>query len=200
MTKRVQIHPRKKQKVLERDNFACVNCSSTGDFNALEVDHIIPVCNGGTNDYDNLQTLCYKCNMNKRFGKITNKQSLISLSPLEKLELIKNRLNEYKDLTYAEFKVVFTQDDLFMALRLDLLYLNDLFFEVTGKKKNTLTSNSKYIRQRDILIFLLHKYANKTLRELSDLLKEFDISMSYQQIAKINTKFIDIATKSDEIA
>ena len=199
MTQRKLLHPRKKQKVLERDNFTCVKCGSTNSFNALEVDHLIPICNGGTNDYNNLQTLCYKCNMDKISTKPNIFNEYSKLCPLDKLELVKKRLTEYKHLTYAEFKVVFTQDILFRTLRLDLLYLNDLFFEVSGKRKNTLINNSKYIRQRDVLIYLLHKYSNKTLVELSKLLKEFDISMSYQQISKINAKFNVIPTKNDEI-
>ena len=185
MVKRALIHPRKKQKILERDNFTCINCGATGDFNCLEVDHIIPVINGGNNEESNLQTLCYKCNMKKRFGKDTTKKYFLDMSPINRLELVKERLKQYKDLTYPEFKVVFTQDELFKRLRLDLLYLNDLFFEISGNKKGETESKGKYIGQRNALIKIIRDKLGITYQDIEKLLKNKGISMSYQQIAKI---------------
>ena len=49
-------------RVFERDKGACLNC---GSFDLLEVDHIIPLALGGTNEWDNLQTLCRSCNRSK---------------------------------------------------------------------------------------------------------------------------------------
>lgn len=187
--KRVQIHPRKKQKIFERDNFTCQICGSTVNFNALEVDHIIPVINGGKNDNSNLQTLCYKCNMKKRFPKDTSGNDYDKFSPLEKLKLIKDRLKEYKDLSYPEFKVVFTQDELFKKLRLDLLYINDLFYEISNNKKGESDSKSKYIKQRDVLINIIRQESGKSFEELSLLFKNNDIKLSFQQISKICARF-----------
>lgn len=48
--------------VFERDNFRCVLCGATDD---LTVDHIVPLALGGTNDLDNLHTLCRSCNCRK---------------------------------------------------------------------------------------------------------------------------------------
>ena len=45
-----------------RDGFHCQHCRSTVD---LEIDHIIPVIKGGTNDLPNLQLLCQLCNGKK---------------------------------------------------------------------------------------------------------------------------------------
>jgi hypothetical protein len=51
--------------VLERDNFRCVACGATAAQTELHVDHVRPVVAGGTNDLDNLQTLCQRCNIGK---------------------------------------------------------------------------------------------------------------------------------------
>jgi hypothetical protein len=53
-------------KILQRDGFKCVLCGETGINTCLEIDHIIPVCQGGTDEEKNLRTLCIDCNIGKR--------------------------------------------------------------------------------------------------------------------------------------
>jgi 5-methylcytosine-specific restriction enzyme A len=48
--------------VFGRDNYRCRLCPSGEN---LQVDHIIPVAAGGSNEPDNLQTLCRSCNCSK---------------------------------------------------------------------------------------------------------------------------------------
>jgi hypothetical protein len=55
-------------KVMQRDFFRCVACgrSPAKDPNTeLHVDHIMPWSKGGETVYENLQTLCKKCNLGK---------------------------------------------------------------------------------------------------------------------------------------
>ena len=51
-----------RRQVFERDENACVACGSTSD---LTIDHKRPHIRGGTNELDNLQTLCRSCNSKK---------------------------------------------------------------------------------------------------------------------------------------
>lgn len=53
-------------KILERDNYTCKNCNKSGKDIKLHIDHIIPRSKGGTNETDNLQTLCKECNLLKK--------------------------------------------------------------------------------------------------------------------------------------
>lgn len=48
--------------VFENDAYRCIKCDS---HKMLEVDHIIPVSKGGSNEPNNLQTLCNPCNNSK---------------------------------------------------------------------------------------------------------------------------------------
>ena len=55
-------------EVLKRDNFKCCSCgaSPAKDVSVeLHKDHIIPWSKGGHTIYENLQTLCSKCNIGK---------------------------------------------------------------------------------------------------------------------------------------
>ena len=48
--------------VFQRDGYQCRQCFSA---ERLTVDHITAIANGGTNEPDNLQTLCQSCNSRK---------------------------------------------------------------------------------------------------------------------------------------
>lgn len=54
--------PEVRDRIFSRDNYKCVLCGST---ERLTIDHIISIYRGGTDDDDNLQTLCNRCNAGK---------------------------------------------------------------------------------------------------------------------------------------
>lgn len=62
--KRQALSIRKRFLVFKRDKYRCRICKATGV--ELEVDHIVPVAEGGSDALDNLQTLCFRCNRGKR--------------------------------------------------------------------------------------------------------------------------------------
>jgi len=55
----------KRYEVMRRDGFQCCLCGASGKDSRLEIDHIIPVSNGGTSKRNNLRTLCFECNRGK---------------------------------------------------------------------------------------------------------------------------------------
>lgn len=61
-------------EILHRDGFRCQYCGTTPQLGAvLQVDHIIPVANGGANTWSNLITSCRDCNIGKRTMTLTSK-------------------------------------------------------------------------------------------------------------------------------
>jgi len=64
--KRESLSLRKRFFVMKRDSFACALCGASGHGIRLEVDHKKPFAQGGTDELDNLQTLCFDCNRGKR--------------------------------------------------------------------------------------------------------------------------------------
>lgn len=50
----------RRKKVLERDGYKCANCGEPDNRN-LEVHHIVPLKDGGSNKLSNLKTLCLDC-------------------------------------------------------------------------------------------------------------------------------------------
>ena len=51
--------------IYKRDGYRCRRCGRSGMFNDLEIDHIRPISKGGKTEYNNLQTLCRRCNKEK---------------------------------------------------------------------------------------------------------------------------------------
>lgn len=49
-------------RILKRDNYHCIQCGSAIN---LTIDHIVSVYRGGSNEDNNLQTLCNSCNSRK---------------------------------------------------------------------------------------------------------------------------------------
>lgn len=55
----VNVPPKSREKVFQRDGHRCRRCGSTDD---LTIDHIFPQSIGGTHAIENLRTLCRSCN------------------------------------------------------------------------------------------------------------------------------------------
>jgi hypothetical protein len=66
-----QLKPSLRRVVMERDAYRCKHCDSHVD---LSVDHIHPKSKGGTDDLENLQTLCRSCNSKKGIKVVCHEQ------------------------------------------------------------------------------------------------------------------------------
>ena len=175
-----------KEKIFRRDGYRCRMCGASKD-NGIEltIDHIKPLADGGTNDIDNLQTLCKECN--------ENKSNLNFPSGLEiDIETKENELKLLNDLlTHEESKLSdYINDD----ERLDALF-------------NIKQLKEKHIPPIETELKELHKkYAieQQNLRreqqekERQDkLFKKLYVNLSKKELSFLNN-YLDKNYKSDE--
>lgn len=69
-TPRIKIPLEVRDYVFKRDRHQCQDCGEQSPAVKLQIDHVIPLAKGGSNDLSNLQTLCERCNFAK--GDRTN--------------------------------------------------------------------------------------------------------------------------------
>lgn len=72
MAKRKQLSKKTRFEVFKRDAFKCQYCGRSAPDVILEVDHIVPVADGGKNDMINLITSCVECNRGKGARNLTD--------------------------------------------------------------------------------------------------------------------------------
>lgn len=97
---RVAVSTRVRFEVFKRDGFACQYCGAHPPDVILEPDHIVPVCEGGSSDIDNLVTACFACNRGKAGISLT----VIPKSLAEHAEEVKERecqIAGYREIVQA---------------------------------------------------------------------------------------------------
>lgn len=63
---RSPLRPSVRFHVMKRDGYRCQLCGkASGEALRLEIDHKVPVAKGGSDEYENLWTLCWECNSGK---------------------------------------------------------------------------------------------------------------------------------------
>lgn len=100
---RIALTKKQRFNVFKRDSFACQYCGATPPGSILEVDHIHPVSQGGSNHIDNLITSCFDCNRGKGAGLLSSVPESVTdraLIVAEKME----QLKAYEKLLKAKRK------------------------------------------------------------------------------------------------
>lgn len=113
-TKRKSISPKLRFEVFKRDNFTCQYCGATAPSVVLEVDHIVPVAEGGETELINLATACRDCNRGKGKRKLSNTQEVdkqrVQLEELnarrEQLEMMVEWKRELLDIKASESETI----------------------------------------------------------------------------------------------
>lgn len=66
------VSTRTRFEVFKRDDFTCRYCGRKTPDVVLEVDHIVPQCDGGGDDPMNMATSCWECNRGKAGNPLQN--------------------------------------------------------------------------------------------------------------------------------
>lgn len=129
MPKRKGLSKKTRFDVFKRDSFTCQYCGKSAPDVLLHADHIVPVCEGGTNEILNLITACAECNLGKGGTALaddsTAKKQLKQIKELsdrreqlrmiaewrdglqsldnEALTLCESHLSEHYDINLSEF-------------------------------------------------------------------------------------------------
>lgn len=99
MSKRRPLNKHLRVQVLARDKYRCLMCGrSTKDEVSLEVDHVVAVTQGGTDELSNLATLCRDCNAGKSNYHFTDYRA-ISVIPSE----LADHFKFFKDSPTGDF-------------------------------------------------------------------------------------------------
>lgn len=78
MKKRKHLSKKLRFEIFKRDDFTCQYCGKHPPECVLEVDHIIPVKEGGDNSEENLITACFDCNRGKSANSLNIKPQSIA--------------------------------------------------------------------------------------------------------------------------
>jgi hypothetical protein len=93
-------------EVFKRDHFTCQYCGKRPPDAVLEVDHVVPKCEGGPDTAENLTTACYACNRGKAGVSLGNVAP--ALDELEVLagvqEMMERKINLERSIAVTSAK------------------------------------------------------------------------------------------------
>ena len=104
-------------QILERDKFTCQYCGQFAPNIQLEVDHVLPVEEGGTDNPENLKTSCYACNRGKSGLRIIRTRRGKTFAPITPKTRIQDSI-----LQLAQTKGYISPTDVALSLNISLAY------------------------------------------------------------------------------
>lgn len=181
--KRKQLSKKVRFEIFKRDSFKCQYCGQSSPDVILEVDHIKPVSDGGTNDMTNLITACFDCNRGKSNILLDDK------SVLEKQRKQLEEINERR-----------MQLEMMMEWREELVSLDDEKVEIFKGQWSELTGYSanengtrdikKWLKRFDLNLLLdcMEISINQYLKyDSSDDATSESVEKSFKMIPRIAT-------------
>ena len=169
MAQRKSIPKKIRFEVFKRDNFTCQYCGKSAPEIVLEIDHIKPVKEGGSNDIMNLVTSCRECNSGKGARELDDNSAITK----QKKQL--EELNERRE-----------QLEMIIRWREELSDLEDVSLDAAIKafERHTYPNTLNQVA-KDKLRNLLRQYG------LSEVLESIEISTNYYLVRDSQGNIID---------
>ena len=204
-----------RDRILERDNYTCQYCGKSRwkDEIKLEVDHIIPISKGGTDNINNLTTSCRKCNrqkMNKILkvdektsnNKVDEKTSLGCQK--DKYKLTKRQVQVDEKTSSTDFKPLQNKSLLNRketnkeTLKETLKEKSDVFIEVWNKFKDMRKKIKKPMTEyaEELIIKELDKLTNNEEEQINILKKS--IMNNWQGVFELKQPNIPTKCNTEE--
>ena len=86
-------------EIFKRDDFCCRYCGQRTPAVVLQVDHIVPVCDGGSDDEINLVTSCWSCNSGK--AGVPLESVLTAEDPNDRAIMLLERERQLREYNYV---------------------------------------------------------------------------------------------------
>ena len=157
MSQRKTLSKKTRFEVFKRDSFTCQYCGRSSPDVVLEVDHIVPVAEGGENDMMNLVTSCFDCNRGKGKRELSDESVVVKQKEqLDKLNERREQLKmmiEWRDgLQTMQDKMIDNIQDIFSS------YTGFTFFEAGRRKIRSLIQRFGYCEVAESTTISICKY------------------------------------------
>ena len=199
-------------EVYRRDGYRCKMCgASKNDGAELTIDHIKPLADGGTNDINNLQTLCKECNENKADLNLPSGLEIDIETKQNELKLLNNLLaqeeeklsknlndNEKLDVLFnikqlKEKHIPPVESELEKLTRKYKTQQEKLKLEQQEKERKERLFKKLYVNLSDMELRLLNDYLDMNFESNEEMLKYLSKNYSENEIIRI------INLKKDEL-
>lgn len=140
MAERKSLSNKIRFEVFKRDSFTCQYCGRKAPDVVLNVDHIKPVADGGTNDLFNLITSCFECNNGKRDIPLDKQKELDKQR--ESLEMLEERRKQLDMLFKWKTELTSVKD--YEVEKMERYILDTYDVSLTDSGKSNL---QKYIKE-----------------------------------------------------
>lgn len=152
MAERIGLTKTQRFEVFKRDSFKCQYCGRQSPDVILEVDHILPVAEGGTNDILNLITSCRDCNRGK------GKRKLSDTSSIEKQKAQLDEMNKIRE-----------QTEMMIRWKQELMHLTDTQIDAIEKTYENTYDYTFSDRGRQIVRALIRRFGFQEVVEATEI-------------------------------
>lgn len=159
MTGRKAFSKQERFQIFERDNFTCQYCGRKPPEVQLEVDHIVPLAKGGTNDERNLITACRDCNRGKGIENLAATNDFFNMKPIKFSDIPQSAIKA--QILFINYGFSYYDSvDILLKLFIDPSQVNrEAYRKFNGKKVKINCTNYDYkdfeTFKEKIIVFLL---------------------------------------------